>query len=63
MQVRIDPDEHADYVWASEEEVRRERVGDKEIPITNGQMARLILDGFRRRREEPVEGEGEVVQG
>ncbi|KAK6207729.1 NUDIX domain-containing protein [Colletotrichum tabaci] len=63
MEVRIDPDEHADYVWASEEEVRRERVGDKEIPITNGQMARLILDGFRRRREEPVEGERKVVQG
>ncbi|KXH69174.1 NUDIX domain-containing protein [Colletotrichum salicis] len=50
--VRIDPEEHCDYVWASEEEVRRERVGEREIPITNGQMARLILDGFRRRREE-----------
>ncbi|WQF75137.1 Putative NUDIX hydrolase domain-containing protein [Colletotrichum destructivum] len=63
LEVRIDPDEHADYVWASEEEVRRERVGDKEIPITNGQMARLILDGFWRRREEPVEDKREVVQG
>ncbi|KAI3549830.1 NUDIX domain-containing protein [Colletotrichum filicis] len=50
--VRIDPEEHCDFVWASEEEVRRERVGEREIPITNGQMARLILDGFRRRREE-----------
>ncbi|KAK1727536.1 hypothetical protein CaCOL14_004899 [Colletotrichum acutatum] len=52
--VRIDPEEHCDFVWASEEEVRRERVGEREIPITNGQMARLILDGFRRRREEEV---------
>ncbi|KXH29900.1 NUDIX domain-containing protein [Colletotrichum nymphaeae SA-01] len=50
--VKIDPEEHCDFVWASEEEVRRERVGEREIPITNGQMARLILDGFRRRREE-----------
>ncbi|KAK1690014.1 NUDIX hydrolase domain-like protein [Colletotrichum godetiae] len=52
--VRIDPEEHCDYVWASEEEVRMERVRERQIPITNGQMARLILDGFRRRREEGV---------
>ncbi|KAK1989159.1 NUDIX hydrolase domain-like protein [Colletotrichum cereale] len=52
--VRTDPEEHADHVWASEEEVARERVGDKDIPITNAQMASLILDGFRRRREEGV---------
>ncbi|EFQ25321.1 NUDIX domain-containing protein [Colletotrichum graminicola] len=52
--VRTDPEEHADHVWASEEEVMRERVGEKDIPITNAQMASLILDGFRRRREEGV---------
>ncbi|KAK1597138.1 NUDIX hydrolase domain-like protein [Colletotrichum navitas] len=52
--VRTDPEEHADHVWASEEEVVRERVGEKDIPITNAQMASLILDGFRRRREERV---------
>ncbi|OHE92139.1 NUDIX domain-containing protein [Colletotrichum orchidophilum] len=52
--VRIDPEEHCAFVWASEEEVRSERIGEREIPITNGQMARLILDGFRRRKEEGV---------
>ncbi|KAK2058565.1 NUDIX domain-containing protein [Colletotrichum caudatum] len=52
--VRTDPEEHADHVWATEEEVARERVGEKDIPITNAQMASLILDGFRRRREEGV---------
>ncbi|KAK1961926.1 hypothetical protein LY78DRAFT_587662 [Colletotrichum sublineola] len=52
IDVRTDPEEHADHVWAEEEEVRRERVGEKDIPITNAQMASLILDGFRRRREE-----------
>ncbi|KAK1992113.1 NUDIX domain-containing protein [Colletotrichum falcatum] len=54
MAVRTDPEEHADHVWASEEEVVAERVGEKDIPITNAQMANLILDGFRRRREERV---------
>ncbi|KAK2034175.1 NUDIX domain-containing protein [Colletotrichum zoysiae] len=54
MVVRTDPEEHADHVWATEEEVARERVGGKDIPITNAQMASLILDGFRRRREEGV---------
>ncbi|KAI8299795.1 hypothetical protein K4K59_002048 [Colletotrichum sp. SAR11_240] len=53
--VRIDPEEHQDFVWATEEEVRAGRVGDKEIPATNGQMMRIILDGFRRRREEVAE--------
>ncbi|KAK2046298.1 hypothetical protein LZ31DRAFT_203346 [Colletotrichum somersetense] len=54
MVVRTDPEEHADHVWATEEEVARERVGEKDIPITNAQMASLILDGFRRRREDGV---------
>ncbi|GKT95936.1 NUDIX domain-containing protein [Colletotrichum tofieldiae] len=63
LEVRTDPEEHADHVWASEEEVLRERVGEKDIPITNAQMASLILDGFRRRREEAVEGGRNVVEG
>lgn len=62
-EVRTDPEEHQDHVWASEEEVRAQLVGEKKIPITNGQMARLILEGFRRRREEGVEPEREVVEG
>ncbi|GJC81054.1 hypothetical protein ColLi_03892 [Colletotrichum liriopes] len=63
LEVRTDPEEHADHVWASEEEVLRERVGEKDIPITNAQMASLILDGFRRRREEAVEGGGRLSKG
>ncbi|KAF6838230.1 nudix domain protein [Colletotrichum plurivorum] len=62
-EVKIDPEEHQDFVWATEEEVRAGRVGWKEIPVTNGQMMRLILDGFRRRAEEHVEGGREVVVG
>ncbi|KAL0931416.1 nudix domain protein [Colletotrichum truncatum] len=62
-EVRIDPAEHQDYVWATEEEVKAQRVGDKPIPITIGQMTRIILEGFRLRREEAVEGGREVVQG
>ncbi|KAL4405421.1 NUDIX domain-containing protein [Colletotrichum abscissum] len=47
--IRTDPGEHCDYAWASEEEVREGRAGLKELPLANGQMKRLILDGFRRR--------------
>ncbi|TEA19979.1 hypothetical protein C8034_v004264 [Colletotrichum sidae] len=61
--VKIDPEEHQDFLWATEEEVNEEKVGEREIPITNGQMKRLILDGFRRRREEVAEGADEVVEG
>ncbi|OLN83747.1 hypothetical protein CCHL11_08749 [Colletotrichum chlorophyti] len=61
--VRIDPEEHQDYVWAEESEVSSERIGDREIPVTNGQMMRLILDGFRRRREEGTREERRIVEG
>ncbi|KAF6831085.1 nudix domain protein [Colletotrichum musicola] len=62
-EVKIDPEEHQDFVWATEEEVKAGRVGGKEIPVTNGQMLRLILDGFRRRAEEDVEGGRGAVVG
>jgi hypothetical protein len=50
--VVVDPEEHQDYVWATEEEVRRGNVGGKKITITNRQMQALIFEGFRLRREE-----------
>lgn len=56
--VSVDPGEHQDWVWATEGEVREGRVGGREIVVTNGQMMRLILEGFRLRR---VREEGEVV--
>ncbi|PKS13335.1 hypothetical protein jhhlp_000106 [Lomentospora prolificans] len=48
--VRIDPEEHQDYLWVTEEEARAEKVGEREIPITNQIMRSVILEGFRLRR-------------
>jgi 8-oxo-dGTP pyrophosphatase MutT (NUDIX family) len=50
--VRLDPMEHQDYVWATEEEVRAQRIGDREVLVTNSGMLSLILEAFRLSREE-----------
>lgn len=52
QQVQLDPAEHQDYVWATEEEARCQRVGDKEIPWITEQMKRLVAEAFRLRKLE-----------
>lgn len=49
--VQIDPTEHQDYVWATEDEIRAQRIGDRELPVTNSRMLSLILEAFRLNRE------------
>ncbi|KAH9896339.1 hypothetical protein F4778DRAFT_263513 [Xylariomycetidae sp. FL2044] len=44
--VRLDPNEHEDYVWADEEEVRRDRVGDKVLDWTSPEQKKTVLDAF-----------------
>ncbi len=50
-EVRLDPNEHQDYAWVSEEEVRAQRIGDRDIPITHPTMRATILESFRLQRE------------
>ncbi|KAJ2979557.1 hypothetical protein NQ176_g3176 [Zarea fungicola] len=45
-QVTLDPAEHQDFVWASEEEVRAGKAGHRDIIITNDAMRLVILEGF-----------------
>lgn len=59
-EVRVDPAEHQDFVWATEEEVRGGRVGEREITITARSMRAIILEGFRLRRERAGEEEGKA---
>lgn len=55
--VVLDPDEHQDYVWATEEEVRQQREigGDggsdngRELPMAGAHTQDLILEAFRLR--------------
>ncbi|KAK3375627.1 NUDIX hydrolase domain-like protein [Lasiosphaeria ovina] len=45
--VILDPDEYQAYLWVGEDEVRDEKVGEREIPITDGSMRSLILEAIR----------------
>ena len=49
--VKLDPEEHQDFLWVTEAEAMAGRVGHKDIVITFRQMRDLILEGFRLRRE------------
>lgn len=48
--VKLHPDEHEDYVWASEEEVVAGAVGDKKIPLVAERMKLVILNAFKQRK-------------
>lgn len=49
--VTLDSNEHQHYVWASEEEVRNQKIGDRDIIITRESMRALILEAFRLKAE------------
>lgn len=52
--VRLDPDEHQHYVWATEEEVMARKVGQLELPFTDGEQEKKIWEAFvERRRRKP----------
>ncbi|KAM4061237.1 NUDIX domain-containing protein [Hirsutella rhossiliensis] len=48
--IRLDPAEHQAFTWASEEEIREQRVGSRDMPITHKSMQGLILRAFKSRR-------------
>ena len=49
-EVRLDPNEHQDFLWVTEEEAKAEKVGEREIPLTTAQMRRLVAEAFRLRK-------------
>jgi len=48
--VTLDPNEHQSFTWATEEEIRGNKIGRSEHPITNERMRALILEAFRLRK-------------
>jgi 8-oxo-dGTP pyrophosphatase MutT (NUDIX family) len=59
--VKLDPEEHQEFLWASEEECRRKRVVREdgevvEIKFTIGEAEGRILEGFRLWNEGKGEG-------
>ncbi len=57
-EVVLDPVEHQGWVWATEEEVRKGKVGDGDggegvpIKLTTPHVMRLVMEAFRLRKED-----------
>lgn len=49
--VKLDPNEHQDYAWASEEDIRQQKIDGKEMPITRWTVQALFLEAFRLRKK------------
>jgi len=50
VKVRLDPNEHQNHVWATEEEVELGRTGDVVLKFTTAEQKQIILDAFQVRR-------------
>ncbi|KAF7506559.1 hypothetical protein GJ744_011596 [Endocarpon pusillum] len=46
FEVRLRPEEHQGFVWATDEEVRACKVGDVEIRFTTPEQEAVVLDAF-----------------
>ncbi|KAI2642488.1 NUDIX hydrolase domain-like protein [Xylaria nigripes] len=53
--VRLDPNEHAAFLWVTEDEARMKKCGEVTFEYTTKKQEDAILEGFRVRREQ---GEG-----
>jgi 8-oxo-dGTP pyrophosphatase MutT (NUDIX family) len=51
MDVKLDPEEHQRFVWASEEEARARKVGGLEIEFTMKDLEETVLEAFWIRKE------------
>lgn len=50
--VKLDPMEHQNFAWATEDEIRDQQIGNSKHPLTNQGMVSLILEAFRLRKEK-----------
>ncbi|KAM0347386.1 hypothetical protein ACHAPU_004906 [Fusarium lateritium] len=53
--VKLDPDEHQCFVWASEAEVRAGKVGDMGLDFTRGEVERTVLQAFEQIRNDKLD--------
>ena len=56
LDVKLNPSEHQNYVWAAEEEVKAQKVGDVELNFTTREQEAVVLEAFRARREMNADG-------
>lgn len=48
--VKVDSNEHQDFAWVSESEIREQKSGNRALPITSEGTRLLILEAFRLRQ-------------
>jgi 8-oxo-dGTP pyrophosphatase MutT (NUDIX family) len=53
--VKLDPNEHQAFIWATEQEVMDGKVGEADLDITHPEVRLIILEGFRLRKERALE--------
>lgn len=51
VKVKLDPNEHQNYVWATEEDVQAGSVGDVKISFTTVEQSQVIVEAFTARRK------------
>lgn len=51
MDIHLDPKEHDDYLFATEEHIQKETVGDVHLKYISPDNKKVKLDAFKRRRE------------
>ncbi|KAF5541068.1 NUDIX domain-containing protein [Fusarium mexicanum] len=49
--VKLAPDEHQRFVWASESEVRERKAGDVDLEFTRDEVQRTVLAAFQYARD------------
>jgi 8-oxo-dGTP pyrophosphatase MutT (NUDIX family) len=57
LDVKLNPREHQNYVWAAEEEVKARKVGDVELKFTTREQEAVVLEAFRAIREMNAHGQ------
>ena len=56
MHVKLDPNEHQNHVWATEEEIKARRTGDLELKFTTNEQEAVVQEAFKVRRLLLVSG-------
>lgn len=51
LDVKLNPEEHQSFIWASEDEVRARKAGDVELEFTMTDLEATVLEAFRTRKE------------
>ncbi|KAI4158080.1 MAG: hypothetical protein LQ342_007754 [Letrouitia transgressa] len=53
LSVKLDPEEHQRFVWASQDEIKAKKVGDMELDFTTQDLENTVLQSFGRIEEDP----------